>query len=416
MRAIPLIMLMVALWASGGAQETPSETAPKPPAQTPSPEKTDKTSADTLTLDFKEEGERWWWAEDTAGNPLTPPQKTQDAQTTLQPPQKTAVIWVLDAKAGNLARIDPSQQHGKITLKSDKWSHVARLQVNIRKDTLPVASALVVLTDSEGKTHRQVLDPTAEGMLLFERVPMGKISVRVQYGTNQSTTQEMTLERERRQIVPVLDVLVSGEVATVKPARQAQSEKAEQPASSSLLGTIIMAVVAGVLAIAVIVLLVRLAKQKEQPLSEMMQKLGVELPSGQSASQPATTTASAQTSMPDLPPLESAGVPPTAPSHVSASGVPTRIVGTQGAYVGVAFSLEADLLTVGRDSSNGIVLDQENTVSRRHAQFIKQGDTLCVEDLGSTNGTFVNGMQISSLTPVRPGDVVQFGACAFRVE
>lgn len=416
MRAIPLVVLMVVLWAQGETQDAPSETAPKPPAQTPSTEKPDKTSADTLTLDFKEEGERWWWAEDTAGNPLTPPQKTQDAQTTLQPPQKTAVIWVLDAKTGNLARIDPSQQRGKITLTSDKWSHVARLQVNIRKDTLPVASALVTLTDSEGKTHRQVLDPTAEGILLFEHVPMGKISVRVQYGTDQSTTQEMTLERERKEVVPVLDILVSGEVATVKPTRQAESEKTEQTASSSLIGTIIMSVVAGVLAIAVIVLLVRLAKQKEQPLAEMMQKLGVELPSGSSAAQPATAPTTPPTPMPDLPPLESAGVPPTAPSPVSASGVPTRMVGTQGAYVGVSFSLEADLITVGRDSSNGIVLEQESTVSRRHAQFVKQGDTLFVEDLGSTNGTFVNGMQISSLTPVRPGDVVQFGACAFRVE
>jgi pSer/pThr/pTyr-binding forkhead associated (FHA) protein len=91
-------------------------------------------------------------------------------------------------------------------------------------------------------------------------------------------------------------------------------------------------------------------------------------------------------------------------------------VGTQGAYVGVSFSIEADLITVGREVGNGIVLDQDSTVSRRHAQFLKQGDTVFVEDLGSTNGTFVNGVRISAPTPVRPGDTVQFGACAFRVE
>ncbi len=414
MRILCWLALASLTWAVGmgqpAAPQAPRETgAPKPQAESPTR---------TLTLEFPEEGERWWWTEDAQGKPLNAPQKTVDKQPTLQLPEKSATLWVLDAKTGNLARIDLAEQkEPKLSFTSERWSHVARVQVNVRKETAPVASALITLTDAQGKTHTQVLEPTAEGIVLFERVPLGKVSVRVQYGTDQSTTQEMTLKREREQTVPVLDMTLTGEVATLPEPAKGEATQQESAPPSSLIGTLIMAVIAGALAIAVIVLLVKLAKQKEQPLTEMMQKLGVELPANTaSATASASATTPSAPPQPDLPPLETAGVPPTTTVAPVATGTPTRIVGTQGAYVGVSFSIEADLITVGREVGNGIVLDQDSTVSRRHAQFLKQGDTVFVEDLGSTNGTFVNGVRISAPTPVRPGDTVQFGACAFKVE
>ncbi|MER3403626.1 MAG: hypothetical protein C4307_03265 [Chloroflexota bacterium] len=391
-----------------------AQTPQKDTAQ-PAPSGASQSEGRTLTIDFKQEGERWWWVEDAEGKPLTPPQKTTDTQTTLRLPKASATAWVLDAKTGNMAQVAIAEQKDTLTLTGDRWSHVARLQVNIRKGTLPVASAVVTLTDSKGQAHIQVLEPTAEGIVMFERVPLGRVTVKVQYGSGQTVKLEMPLARERDQKVPVLDILVRGTVATVVPSQQAKAAESQQAPTSSLIGTVIMSVVAGVLAISVILLLIRLAKQKEQPITEVMQKLGVELPTP-SAAAPPQGNAPSTPPPPDLPPLDTAGVPPTAPLSAAAGGVPTRLVGTQGAYIGTAFALEADLITVGREVGNGIVLDQEATVSRRHAQFVKQGDTLLVEDLGSTNGTFVNGVRISGPTPVRPGDVVQFGACAFRVE
>lgn len=390
--------------------QTPQKSTP-PPA----PSKASQSEERTLTIDFKQEGERWWWAEDAEGKPLTPPQKTTDTQTTVRLPAASATVWVLDAKTANMAQVAVAEQKDTLTLAGERWSHVARLQVNVRKETLPVASAVVTLTDSKGQTHIQVLEPTAEGIVMFERVPLGKVTVKVQYGSDQAVTQEMILARERDQTVPVLNILVSGAVATVVPSQQKKAAEGQQAPSSSLVGTVIMSVVAGVLAIWVILLLIRLAKQKEQPITEVMQKLGVELPTP-SGTAPPQGSAPSTPPPPDLPPLDTAGIPPTAPLSVAVGGVPTRLVGTQGAYIGTAFALEADLITVGRELGNGIVLDREATVSRRHAQFVKQGDTLLVEDLDSTNGTFVNGVRISGPTPVRPGDVVQFGACAFRVE
>ena len=55
------------------------------------------------------------------------------------------------------------------------------------------------------------------------------------------------------------------------------------------------------------------------------------------------------------------------------------------------------------------------TVSGIHAEFVKTAGTLFLRDLGSTNGTFVNGRQLSTAAVLSEGDVIQFGAAEFRV-
>ena len=55
-----------------------------------------------------------------------------------------------------------------------------------------------------------------------------------------------------------------------------------------------------------------------------------------------------------------------------------------------------------------------STVSGVHAEFVKTASTLFLRDLGSTNGTFVNGRQIKSDTVLSEGDVIQFGDAEFR--
>jgi predicted component of type VI protein secretion system len=68
--------------------------------------------------------------------------------------------------------------------------------------------------------------------------------------------------------------------------------------------------------------------------------------------------------------------------------------------------LEADI-TVGREGCDVALPDPE--VSRRHAALRRTPEGAAVEDLGSTNGTFVNGERITGLRPLADGDVVSFG-------
>jgi pSer/pThr/pTyr-binding forkhead associated (FHA) protein len=65
-------------------------------------------------------------------------------------------------------------------------------------------------------------------------------------------------------------------------------------------------------------------------------------------------------------------------------------------------------IEIGRDASTDLALDDEQA-SRRHARVSAQGELAMVEDLGSTNGTYVNGQPIEGPRSVRPGDRIRVG-------
>jgi pSer/pThr/pTyr-binding forkhead associated (FHA) protein len=81
---------------------------------------------------------------------------------------------------------------------------------------------------------------------------------------------------------------------------------------------------------------------------------------------------------------------------------------------GVAFALDA-ITTLGRDVNNSIVLEDE-FVSATHAALTYRGRAWYVEDIGSTNGTFVNGSQVDGLSPIAFGDEIQLGQVRLRLE
>jgi len=79
-----------------------------------------------------------------------------------------------------------------------------------------------------------------------------------------------------------------------------------------------------------------------------------------------------------------------------------------GPTPGAVYPLEGELITIGRDPSNTLTI-ADAEVSRHHARLTAQGGKFVLEDLGSTNGTFVNGKRLSAPYVLRSGDVVSFG-------
>lgn len=71
---------------------------------------------------------------------------------------------------------------------------------------------------------------------------------------------------------------------------------------------------------------------------------------------------------------------------------------------------------LGRGGENAIRLDGDEFASTRHAMLEPGPDGLWVEDVGSTNGTFVNGARVTSARLLAPGDVVRIGKTDLRVE
>src|SRR5579862_6685701 len=77
-------------------------------------------------------------------------------------------------------------------------------------------------------------------------------------------------------------------------------------------------------------------------------------------------------------------------------------------------NLDAPRITVGRDLSNDVILD-EASVSGFHAVLLCEDDTFAVADLGSTNGTVVNGRRIAGRGAFAEGDTIQFGTVALEI-
>ncbi len=104
---------------------------------------------------------------------------------------------------------------------------------------------------------------------------------------------------------------------------------------------------------------------------------------------------------------------PAAPVDLEAAAVERLGPGTallvvrQGPAAGARFLLDDVLTTVGRHPDSEIFLD-DITVSRRHAQFIRDEDSFRVHDVGSLNGTYVNRSRIDDVV-LSNGDEVQIG-------
>jgi pSer/pThr/pTyr-binding forkhead associated (FHA) protein len=82
---------------------------------------------------------------------------------------------------------------------------------------------------------------------------------------------------------------------------------------------------------------------------------------------------------------------------------------------GNAFQLNSAPVTVGRGGQNDLVLDGDEFASARHARIEVRGDGVWVQDLDSTNGTYVNGSRVAGAQRLDPGDVLRVGETDLRV-
>ncbi|WP_077796334.1 antibiotic biosynthesis regulator FhaB [Streptomyces sp. JHA26] len=90
-------------------------------------------------------------------------------------------------------------------------------------------------------------------------------------------------------------------------------------------------------------------------------------------------------------------------------GAPTKLVVTEGTLTGTTVALQGQTITLGRAHDSTIVLD-DDYASSRHARIYPDRDgQWIVEDLGSTNGTYLDRSRLTSPTPIGPGAPIRIG-------
>jgi hypothetical protein len=83
---------------------------------------------------------------------------------------------------------------------------------------------------------------------------------------------------------------------------------------------------------------------------------------------------------------------------------------------GDEFPLNSAPVTVGRGGQNDLVLNGDEFASARHARIEARGDGVWVQDLDSTNGTYVNGGRVAGTQRVKAGDILRVGETDLIVE
>ena len=92
------------------------------------------------------------------------------------------------------------------------------------------------------------------------------------------------------------------------------------------------------------------------------------------------------------------------------------VVASSSLDTGLVRVLDSAPVTLGRGAQNDLALDSDDFASAHHAKIEPRRDGVWLEDVGSTNGTYVNGARIGNPRRLAPGDVIRVGSTDLRYE
>jgi FHA domain-containing protein len=110
--------------------------------------------------------------------------------------------------------------------------------------------------------------------------------------------------------------------------------------------------------------------------------------------------------------------PAAATAALQAAGAGGKLVVQQSPVLedGAEYDVDSAPITVGRGGQNDLALEGDEFASARHVRFEPRRDGVWVHDLGSTNGTYVNGVRIDGSRRLAQGDVIRVGETDLRFE
>ncbi|MGC8833974.1 MAG: FHA domain-containing protein [Armatimonadota bacterium] len=392
-----------------------------------------------LDLIFPHEGSFVVWAryKGEKGRYCAGPYTIKGTRASLSLPVKGDLeLTVLDAQSKTAARAEVSAApggQGKLLLEPKDFSFAARVLVRVLSGDRAVSAALVTLQDSKGVQHQRILMPGQGGVVAFEGVALGRAVVRVQYNGDRTASQDVDIaSSDAAARGRFVDVFVAGASSTESPAGERGGElgsaRGERTVSERRgYGGSGLAGYAVALALVVLLVLVGMYLVRAGIVSpeRLFAKYAAKPAEEQTAAEPEAPLAQVPPGVCEFcgtpkDPVTGAcacSLPSTAASPASGAVVGTgpRFVVLSGPVSGQVFALSRDVVSLGREPGNDIVIQGDPTVSRRHAVVEMRGGQPFIIDQGSANGTFVNGARVTEAV-LNPGDEVVLGRTRMRFE
>ncbi|HEV2472296.1 MAG TPA: FHA domain-containing protein, partial [Chthonomonadales bacterium] len=356
-------------------------------------------------------------ASSAAPAPLPPPGADGSAVLGLPAgasPGKT-VLEIDDTGRGNSALIPiPSGKNPLVALSEASFNLVDRVSVPVDSDGVPVSGPEVDL-QAKGMAAPQsvVLSPSDQGVARFSLVPLGApVKVTVRFGSHSPISQTQTISLDhpaggfswqpidthwadaaKLQTAPP----AAAASPTASPDNGAHSEPAESAGGgiSSLINTVLILALIAALGYGLYWAVIT------GRVKTLLDRAGIDTaPIAAAGTAPANPFTKPE--LAPIQPITEATAEPFGPGP-EAAGVTIsdgpRLIGTMGSYSGSIFPLAGSSADIGRDNANAISLPQDNNASRRHASVRVDGAQYSITDLGSSNGTFVNGVRIQAHAP-----------------
>jgi hypothetical protein len=381
--------------------------------------------AKTIKIEFAGEGTREVWIQDK-GSEGTLPERTSVSgkAVEIEAPAdgKGKTVFVHDATTGNVATkpLDQVVKAGTWSVKPADETHTFTLVFMIAHEGEPISAALVRLKAGD-ETRETLLTAKDEGMAAFFVVPYGDVEVTIDYesdGEDKTLPAQVFEAKAGMATVAPFVITIDDDVETIAPKKEDEKEKEQaagapekkedEPPKSNPVSTAINMLIGLLVIGGVSYAIWRYVQANPDKAADALRKGGAQVPGD-----PQGPTASPKKAGPPQQIILGDAAPmPTEPIAAAGPVVKNpRLVKADGSL----YILQEGEQTVGREGGQ-LNLAGESSVSRSHAKLTRTGDDVTVEDLGSTNGTFVNGQRVGAPTPIRAGDSLQFGAVQYRYE
>jgi pSer/pThr/pTyr-binding forkhead associated (FHA) protein len=117
---------------------------------------------------------------------------------------------------------------------------------------------------------------------------------------------------------------------------------------------------------------------------------------------------------PAAPPVKPKAAPRSRPGGPATTSTVSKLVITSGPKAGLEVPLGSEPMSIGRSSESGLVIRDDNT-SSQHARLMLWGEQWMLQDLDSTNGTFLDGQRVGAPVAVPVGAPIKVGATTFEL-